>query len=81
MRNEEDLKSPAPLDYESVLQYVGQFGRFQKKVFFLLWFTSAAAGLAVVVFSFTGYVPDYRCRVTECDDPSYYSANSSRFGK
>ena len=42
------------LDYDEVLEYIGQFGRFQKKIFFWLSFISAAAGLAVVVFAFTG---------------------------
>ena len=42
------------LDYDEVLEYIGQFGTFQKKIFFWLSFISAAAGLAVVVFAFTG---------------------------
>ena len=42
------------LDYDEVLEYIGQFGTFQKKIFFWLWLVSAAGGLAVVVFAFTG---------------------------
>ena len=45
-----------PLDYDEVLEYIGQFGTFQKKIFFWLSFISAAAGLAVVVFAFTGKI-------------------------
>ena len=45
-----------PLDYDEVLEYIGQFGTFQKKIFFWLSFISAAAGLAVVVFAFTGMI-------------------------
>ena len=44
------------LDYDEVLEYIGQFGTFQKKIFFWLSFISAAAGLAVVVFAFTGMI-------------------------
>ena len=44
------------LNYDEVLEYIGQFGTFQKKIFFLLWLVSAAGGLAVVVFAFTGKV-------------------------
>ena len=44
------------LNYDEVLEYIGQFGTFQKKIFFLLWLVSAAGGLAVVVFAFTGIV-------------------------
>ena len=36
------------------MQYIGQFGTYQRRVFFLLWLVSAAGGLAVVVYSFTG---------------------------
>ena len=53
------------LDYDGVLQYIGQFGRFQKMVFFLLWLTSAAGGLAVVVFSFTGESNCYLYQYTD----------------
>ena len=42
------------LNYDEVLEYIGQFGTFQRKIFFLLWLVSAAGGLAVVVFAFTG---------------------------
>jgi len=55
------------LNYDEVLEYIGQFGTFQKKIFFLLWLVSAAGGLAVVVFAFTGLEPKYRCRVSPCD--------------
>ena len=68
-------KSELTLDYDTVLEYIGQFGMFQKKIFFLLWLVSAAGGLAVVVFAFTGYEPNYRCTVSSCEDkmdPSYF---------
>jgi len=55
------------LDYDEVLEYIGQFGTFQKKIFFWLWLVSAAGGLAVVVFAFTGLEPKYRCRVSPCE--------------
>ena len=42
------------INYDEVLEYIGQFGWFQRKIFFWLSFVSAAAGLAVVVFAFTG---------------------------
>ena len=49
-------ESSVALNYDEVLEYIGQFGTFQKKIFFLLWLVSAAGGLAVVVFAFTGIV-------------------------
>lgn len=42
------------LDYDKVLDHIGQFGAFQRKIFLWLSFISAAAGLAVVAFAFTG---------------------------
>ena len=44
------------LDYDEVLDYIGQFGTFQRRIFLWLSFASAAGGLAVVVFAFTGNV-------------------------
>lgn len=55
------------LDYDEVLSYIGQFGGFQRRIFLLLSLVSAAGGLAVVVFAFTGYTPKYRCRVPQCE--------------
>ena len=42
------------LNYDEVLEYIGQFGPFQKRIFFWLWLVSAAGGIAVMVFAFTG---------------------------
>ena len=47
-------KENQDLNYDEVLEYIGQFGTFQSKIFFLLWLVSAASGLAVVVIAFTG---------------------------
>ena len=65
------------LDYDEVLDYIGQFGPFQRKIFLWLSLVSAAAGLAVVVFAFTGFEPKYRCRLTQCEDPAskYFTAD------
>ncbi|QQP40977.1 Uncharacterized protein FKW44_015212, partial [Caligus rogercresseyi] len=57
------------IDFNGILEEIGGFGRWQKKNFFILWLTSMGAGLAVVVFSFTGKVPDHRCAVPFCDAP------------
>jgi len=66
------------LNYDEVLDYIGQFGPFQRRIFFWLWLVSAAGGVAVMVFAFTGLEPNYRCRVPECEgiNASYYGPPS-----
>jgi len=63
-----------PLEYDEVLDHIGQFGRAQWNIFLLLSLVSATSGLAVVVFAFTGLTPNYRCRVPGCEsvNASYY---------
>ena len=67
------------LDYDEVLEYIGQFGWFQRKIFLWLSLVSAAAGLAVVVFVFTAFTPDYRCRIPSCDSESSNYTNYKQF--
>jgi len=71
-------REKASLNYDEVLDYIGQFGTFQRKIFLWLSLVSAAAGLAVVVFAYTGFEPKYRCRVVGCEDhdSSYYNTDS-----
>ena len=38
----------AGLNYDEVMDYIGQFGRFQRRIFLWLSLVSGAAGLAVV---------------------------------
>ena len=65
------------VDYDKVLAQIGQFGPWQKRIHFLLWFISAASGLAVVVFSFTAYNAGYRCKNPYCDGTDGFVANGS----
>ena len=48
------------LDYDEVLDYIGQFGTFQRRIFLWLSLATAAGGLAVVVFAFTGTINNLR---------------------
>ena len=58
------------IDYDEILCHVGQFGPWQRKIFFLLWLTSAASGLSLVVFSFTAFNLGHRCPIPYCDGPN-----------
>ena len=60
-------KQTGKVNYDQILNHIGQFGPWQKRIHFLLWLVSAAGGLAVVVFSFTAYNLGYRCRNPYCD--------------
>ena len=45
-----------------------------------MWLVSALSGINVVVFSFVGYTPNYRCRIPYCEnveDSSYSHSNGS----
>ena len=66
------------LNYDEVLEYIGQFGWFQRRIFLLLSLVSAGAGLAVVVFAYTGFEMQYRCRVAGCEDQNspYYETDA-----
>lgn len=68
------------LNYDEILKHVGQFGRYQIRIHFLLWLASAAGGLAVVVWAFTGFKMKYRCVIPQCEsilNASYYDSSSS----
>ncbi len=57
----------ATLDYDLVLKHIGQCRAWQWRNFFLLWLTSGAGGLAVVVWAFTAFNMPARCPVSLCD--------------
>ena len=63
------------MNYNEILKHIGQFGKYQIKIHFMLWLASALSGLAVVVYAYTGFEPKYRCAVPHCDvgdSPTYY---------
>ena len=60
-------QQPGKVDYDQILNHIGQFGPWQKRIHFLLWLVSAAGGLAVVVFSFTAYNLGYSCKIPYCE--------------
>jgi len=56
------------VDYDQVLRHIGQCGKWQWINFFLLWLTSGAGGLAVVVWAFTAFGMDRRCKIDICNE-------------
>ena len=51
--------------------------RFQTALFILMCLASALTGVVVVIYSFAGYIPKYRCRIPYCDGPNatYFDQN------
>ena len=43
--------------------------RFQWTQLFLAFLITCASGSGIVTYVFTGYQPNYRCAVPECEDP------------
>ena len=68
------------LNYDEILKHIGQFGIYQIRIHFLLWLVSAASGLAVVVWAFTGFNMKYRCPIPHCEkwnDTTYYDLSTN----
>ena len=73
--------SAMPVDYDGVLQEIGELGPWQRRLFALLWVPSATSAMAVFMYDFTAYVPAMRCLVPGCDDETNpeYDASFSNF--
>ena len=67
--------SAMPVDYDGVLEEIGELGPWQRRLFALLWVPSATSAMAVFMYDFTAYVPAMRCLVPGCDEenPEYGS--------
>ena len=50
-------KAGLALDYDSVLEYLGQFGCFQRRMFLCMCLVSFLTGPPTVIFAFTGESP------------------------
>nr|DBA26887.1 TPA: hypothetical protein GDO54_011088 [Pyxicephalus adspersus] len=48
--------------FDDVLEDIGQFGLFQKQLFFIMCFISAVFSPIYVGIVFLGFVPDFRCQ-------------------
>jgi len=59
------------IDYDIILDSVGECGRQQIWFFFLLWVPSALSAMAVFMYEFIAYIPKHRCYVDGCDNSDY----------
>ena len=71
------------MSYEEIVNQIGQFGRWQKLVFFLASLCSMCSSILTLGFSFIGFTPKFRCFVPECDGAdigqAIYGANHTSF--
>lgn len=68
--------------YEDLFTYVGDFGRYQKRIYFLLCLTAIPCGFHKLAGPFLMSVPDHRCRLPfEMGNATFddTQANSSLF--
>jgi len=63
-------EATSELNFNEILNEIGQFGRWQQQIFTCCCLISLANGLITVAFAFTGYSPKYRCSVPFCEDKS-----------
>lgn len=70
------------MGYEDLFTYVGDFGRYQKRIYFLLCLTAITCGFHKLAGPFLMAVPDHRCRLPfETVNATFHDtqANSSMF--
>ncbi|XP_063241777.1 organic cation transporter protein [Bacillus rossius redtenbacheri] len=58
------------MDFDEVLDEIGEFGRFQIINYFLICLPVMFGAANSLSYVFTAGVPDYRCAVPGCDDPA-----------
>ena len=65
------LACAAGLEYDDILETVGEFGRWQKALFLMMCVPSAFSAMAVFMFTFIQFTPDHRCAIQSCNDTAY----------
>ncbi len=59
--SEKEKEVPSPdLNYDEILDHLGQLGRYQLRSYILLGFPLLFSSIIVMSYSFTGGVPHYR---------------------
>ena len=53
-------KKEESFDYDAILEYTGQMGKFQLRNCILLFFPVIFPGMAVMSYTFTAAMPQYR---------------------
>ncbi|XP_061189312.1 organic cation transporter protein-like [Saccostrea echinata] len=64
------------MKFDDILKDVGEFGKYQKFVYFLLCIPSFACGLFMMHLVFVMETPNYRCKLTDYPGDTYSIQNS-----
>lgn len=56
------------MDFDQILQQIGEFGRFQKRNYLLICLPVLFAAANSLSYVFTAGIPQYRCFVPECEE-------------
>ncbi|XP_049308470.1 organic cation transporter protein isoform X1 [Bactrocera dorsalis] len=57
------------MDFDQILEEIGEFGRYQKTNYLLICLPVMFAAANSLSYVFTAGTPAYRCRIPQCDDP------------
>ncbi|XP_054739820.1 organic cation transporter protein isoform X1 [Anastrepha obliqua] len=57
------------MDFDQILEEIGEFGRYQKTNYLLICLPVMFAAANSLSYVFTAGVPSYRCLIPQCDDP------------
>lgn len=64
----EDFDPRTVMNYDDILEELGEFGPWHIFMLALLWLPPMASGIFVLTYSFTGLEPQaYRCLIPDCD--------------
>ena len=53
-------------DFDQLVSYLGQFGKYQKWLFFLLWVPAACMSISVYSSVFVEFRPSHHCKTSTC---------------
>ena len=70
------------MDYDSIFNEIGHFGRWQQLIFFLGSLCCIGSSLICFMISFIAFTPDFRCFIPECDgdiEDAVYDASFTSF--
>ncbi|CAH1262025.1 SLC22A3 [Branchiostoma lanceolatum] len=59
------------MEYDAILQHLGDFGPFQRRTALLLVLGAIQTGQHIAVMTFVGAIPDHHCRVAETGLSAY----------